>query len=111
MIFLLPIPVIMLPAISTPATGFDREIPNRETILFPSFKPGFPEVLSVGFKSLSMQQFLCVFHLESSFQSVYYVGATDCPILGIEKAPKLFLLRKRSKSDFGARRNGVMLQR
>lgn len=97
---MLPIPVIMLPAISTPATGFDREIPNRETILFPSFKPGFPEVLSVGFESLSMQQFLCVFHLESSFQSVYYVGATGCTHIDAENTAEMGLVPEAAQELF-----------
>ncbi len=100
MIFLLHIPVIMLPVISTPDTGFDREIPNRETILFLSFKTGFPEALSVGCQFLLIQQFPHFFHLESSFQSVYYVRATDCTHIDVENTAEMGLVPEAAQELF-----------
>lgn len=100
MIFLLPIPVIMLPVISTPATGFDREIPNRETILFCLLRLVFPKRCLLGVNSYLYNSFLAFFHLESSFQSVYYVGATDCTHIDVENTAEMGLVPEAAQELF-----------
>ena len=100
MIFLLPIPVIMLPVISTPDTGFDREIPNRETILFCLLSLVFPKCCLLGVNSCLSNSFSAFFHLESSFQSVYYVGATDCTHIDVENTAEMGLVPEAAQELF-----------